>query len=418
MNDNSPTGTYAARIAVLLPSLEGGGAERSMLNLIKGFLAQGRAVDLVLCQAKGAYIGEIPVGTRLIELQAVSGLRARLSTVAGHIRDFFVLLRPVLLAKKIAPEITRIASLQQYLKTGQPDVVLSALTYANLLLIWAKQMSRSGVPVVVSERIALSTFCSAPANSRKWRWRFLPDIVRRTYPRASAVISVSQHAADELITNIGVSRQLITTIHNPVVDDTLRANAGQALAHDWFSPDAGVPVILAVGRLTEQKDFSTLLRAFASVRAERPARLVILGEGRLRPDLDRLANTLGIQADIDMPGFVANPFQYMARASLLVLSSLYEGLPGVLIQALACGCPVVSTECPGGSKEILADGRFGPLVAVGDAAGMADAIRAQLDNPTDKDLLRQRAEDFSVDRAVGNYLHLLDAVVARAATRL
>lgn len=402
---------------MLLPSLEGGGAERSMLNLINGFLARGRAVDLVLCQAKGAYIGEIPAGTRLIELQAVSGLRARLSTVAGNIRDFFVLLRPVLLTMKVAPEITRISSLQQYMKTGQPDVVLSALTYANLLLIWAKQMSRSSVPVVVSERIALSTFCAAPDNARRWRWRYLPDIVHRTYPGANAVITVSQHAAEELITNIGIDRQLITTIHNPVVDDTLRANAEQALAHDWFAPNAAVPVILAVGRLTEQKDFSTLLRAFARVRADRPARLVILGEGRLRDDLDKLANTLGIQADVDMPGFVANPFQYMARASLLVLSSLYEGLPGVLIQALACGCPVVSTDCPGGSKEILADGQYGPLVAVGDAAGMANAIQAQLDNPTDKDLLRQRAEDFSVDRAVGNYLELLDAVVAQAATR-
>jgi glycosyltransferase involved in cell wall biosynthesis len=388
-----------------------------MLNLIKGFLAQGRAVDLVLCQAKGAYIGEVPVGARLIELQPVSGLRARWCTVAGNIRDCFVLLRPVLLAKKIAPELTRITSLQQYMKTGQPDVVLSALTYANLLVIWAKQMSRSSVPVVVSERIALSTFCAAPANSRKWRWRFLPDIVRRTYPRASAVISVSHHAAHELISDIGISPQLVTTIHNPVVDDTLRAKAAQTLAHDWFAPDVTVPVILAVGRLTEQKDFPTLLRAFAQVRMDRPARLVILGEGRLRPDLEKLATTLGIQADVDMPGFVANPFQYMARASLLVLSSLYEGLPGVLIQALACGCPVVSTDCPGGSKEILADGQYGPLVTVGDAAAMAVAIRAQLDNPTDRDLLRHRAEDFSVDRAVDNYLDLLDTVVANAANR-
>jgi glycosyltransferase involved in cell wall biosynthesis len=417
MKDNSPTGMHAGKIAVLLPSLEGGGAERSMLNLIRGFLAQGRAVDLLLCQAKGAYIDEIPPGARLIELEAVSGLRARLCTVAGNIRNFFVLLRPVLLTLKIAPEITRISSLQHYMKTGQPDVVLSALTYANLLVIWAKQMSRSSVPVVVSERIALSTFCAAPANARRWRWRYLPDMVNRVYPGANAVVTVSQHAAEELITNIGIDRHLVTTIHNPVVDDTLHANARQALAHDWFSPAATVPVILAVGRLTEQKDFSTLLQAFARVRADRPVRLVILGEGRLRPDLEKLANTLGIGADVDMPGFVANPFQYMARASLLVLSSLYEGLPGVLIQALACGCPVVSTDCPGGSKEILADGKYGPLVAVRDVTGMTDAIRAQLDNPTGKDLLRQRADDFSVDRAVDNYLDLLDAVVMQAASR-
>lgn len=213
-----------------------------------------------------------------------------------------------------------------------------------------------------------------------------------------------------------MNRQLVTTLYNPVVDDTLRLNAEQALDHAWFSPDAA-PVILAVGRLTEQKDFPTLMRAFACVRADRPVRLVILGEGRLRPDLEQLAASLGIRADVDMPGFVPNPFQYMARASLLVLSSLYEGLPGVVIQALACGCPVVSTDCPGGSKEILADGQYGALVNIGDINAMANAIRAQLDNPTDKGKLRRRAEDFSVDRAVNNYLDLLDSVVTQAANQ-
>jgi glycosyltransferase involved in cell wall biosynthesis len=416
MNDKSPTGTHAAKIAVLLPSLKGGGAERSMLNLIKGFLAQGRAVDLVLCQATGAYLGEVPAGANLIELEASSGLRARWTAVMGNLRDFFVLLRPVLLAKKVAPEIARISSLQHYLKTQQPDVVLSAITYANLSVIWAKRMSGSTVPVVVSERIALSTYCAAPSNSRKWKWRYLPDIVQRTYPGADAVVAVSQHAAEELITNIGVSQQSVMTIHNPVVDDTLHIGAAQPLDHAWFAPDA-VPVILAAGRLTEQKDFSTLIRAFALVHAQRPVRLVILGEGRLRPDLLKLATELGVQADVDMPGFVSNPFQYMARSSLLVLSSLYEGLPGVVIQALACGCPVVSTDCPGGSREILADGKYGALVDIGDVDAMASAIRAELDHPTDQEMLLRRAADFSVDRAVGHYLDLLDSVVARAVNR-
>lgn len=416
MNDNSPTGTRAAKIAILLPSLEGGGAERSMLHLIKGFLAQGRTVDLILCQAKGAFIDEIPAGATLIELEAVRGIQARWSAVTGNIRDFFVLLRPVLLAKKIAPEIARITSLQRYLKTGQPDVVLSAITYANLLVIWAKQMSGSDVSVIVSERIALSTYCAAPSNARRWRWRYLPDVVRRTYPGADAVVAVSGHAADELTTKIGLNQLSVTTIHNPVVDDTLRASAKEALDHPWFAPNT-VPVILAVGRLTEQKDFATLMHAFARVRAQRHVRLVILGEGRLRPDLDQLASELGIAADVAMPGFVGNPFQYMARASLLVLSSRYEGLPGVLIQALACGCPVVSTDCPGGSREILADGKYGALVSVGDAQAMAEAIRAEMDNPKDKAMLLRRAEDFSVDRAVSNYLDLLDSVVTQAANR-
>lgn len=401
---------------MLLPSLKGGGAERSMLNLIKGFLARGRAVDLVLCQAKGAYLSEIPAGANLVELEASSGLRARLGPVLGNPGHFFALLRPLLLAKKVAPEIARISSLQHYLKTRQPDVVLSAITYANLTAIWAKQMSGATVPVVVSERIALASYCADPANARKWKWRYLPQIVNRTYPGADAVIAVSHHAADELVTRIGVDQRRVKTIYNPVVDDTLRSGAAQPLEHSWFTPDA-LPVILAAGRLTEQKDFATLIRAFARVRAQRSVRLVILGEGRLRPALLALSAELGVQDDIDLPGFVANPYQYMARASLLVLSSLYEGLPGVLIQALACGCPVVSTDCPGGSKEILAGGSYGTLVAVGDVQAMASAIEAQLDQPAAKDTLLQRAEDFSVDRAVDNYLDLLDSVVTEAANR-
>ena len=235
-------------------------------------------------------------------------------------------------------------------------------------------------------------------------------------PGADTVVAVSTHVADDLTTVVGLNHPSVIALYNPVVDDALRASAQQPLEHSWFAPDA-VPVILGVGRLTEQKDFSTLLRAFACVRAKREARLVILGEGRLREDLEDLASKLGIQADVDMPGFVANPLQYMARASVFVLSSEYEGLPGVLIQALACGCPVVSTNCPGGSAEILANGKYGALVDVGDADSMAQAVLAELDNPTASEILLRRAEDFSVERAADNYLAVLDSAVERAAGR-
>jgi len=416
MPTDSHTNTRAEKIAVFLPSLEGGGAERSMLNLAKGFLAKGRKVELVLCQAKGAYLDNIPAGATMIELPATGNLRARWIAASGNLGDFFVLLRPVLLAKKVSPEVTRIRSLQRYMEDSQPDIILCALPYANLSAIWAKQLSGSGVPVVVSERIALSTYCAAPSNFRKWKWRYLPDLVRRGYPKADCVIAVSADVANDLITTIGLPRGSVTAVHNPVVDDTLRAHAQLALEHPWFLPGAA-PVILAAGRLTEQKDFATLIRAFAEVRANREARLVILGEGRLREELEQLACNLGIQADVYMPGFVENPFQYMARASALVLSSEYEGLPGVLIQAMACGCPVISTDCPGGSREILEDGRCGTLVSIGNAGEMKKAILAELDSPTPKEILIGRAEDFSVDRAVSNYLTLLDNVVTQAASR-
>ena len=416
MPTQSPTCTRAEKIAVLLPSLEGGGAERSMLNLATGFLAAGREVDIVLCQAKGAFLDEIPAGATMIELEATGGLRARWIIARSNLQDFFVRLRPVLLAKKTAPEVARIRSLQRYIVASQPDVILSALPYANLSAIWAKELSGSRVPVIVSERIALLSYCAAPSNSRKWRWRYLPELVRRTYPRADRVIAVSDHVANELITTIGLSKDSVVAVPNPVVDGALRACAQQALVHPWFTQD-GPPVILAAGRLTEQKDFATLIHAFAAVRTDREARLVILGEGRLRDDLEQLVCTLGIQADVCMPGFVENPFQYMARASVLVLSSAYEGLPGVLIQALACGCPVVSTDCPGGSSEILEDGKYGALVSIGKADEMAKAVLAELDDPTPREILLRRAEDFSVERAVNSYLALLDTAVNQAADR-
>ena len=416
MPTQSPTCTRAEKIAVLLPSLEGGGAERSMLNLATGFLAKGREVDIVLCQAKGAFLDEIPAGATMIELEATGGLRARWIIARSNLQDFFIRLRPVLLAKKTAPEVARIRSLQRYIVASQPDVILSALPYANLSAIWAKELSGSRVPVIVSERIALSSYCAAPSNSRKWRWRYLPELVRRTYPKANRVVAVSDHVADELITTIGLHQDSVITVHNPVVDDNLRTRAQQPLEHPWFAQDEP-PVILAAGRFTEQKDFATLIRAFAAVRADREARLVILGEGRLRDDLEQLVCTLGIQADVYMPGFVENPFQYMARASVLVLSSAYEGLPGVLIQALACGCPVVSTDCPGGSSEILEDGKYGALVSIGKAGEMAKAVLAELDDPTPREVLLRRAEDFSVERAVNSYLALLDTAVNQAADR-
>jgi len=413
MTDQPSTDSHAGRIAVLLPSLEGGGAERSMLNLVTAFLARGRTVDLVLCQAKGAYMGEIPAGANMIELAPTGGLQSRWIAAMANIRNLSAVLRPVVLASKIAPEIARIRSLQHYIQQYRPDAILSALTYCNLVAIWAKQGSDFSVPVVVSERIALTNYCLAPSNFRKWRWRYLPEVVRRIYPGADAVVTVSNQVGDDLTSTVGLDKQLVSTIYNPVVDDVLRARAEQPLEHSWFAPGTA-PVILGVGRLTEQKDFSTLIRAFAIIRAQKEARLVILGEGRLREDLQELANSLGIAEDVDMPGFVENPFQYMARASTLVLSSEYEGLPGALIQALACGCPVVSTNCPGGSAEILADGEYGALVDVGDAEGMAAAVLAELDQPTARDVLLRRAEDFSVERAADNYLELLDSVIDKA----
>jgi glycosyltransferase involved in cell wall biosynthesis len=207
----------------------------------------------------------------------------------------------------------------------------------------------------------------------------------------------------------GVPRDRVETIYNPVVTPDLESLARAAVDHPWFAGD-GPPILLGAGRFVAQKDFSTLVKAFARVRAVGPARLMILGRSK-RPARARrlraLAEHLGVAADVALPGFAANPFAYMARASAFVLSSRWEGLPGVLIEAMACGCPVVSTDCPSGPREILAGGSYGPLVPVGDAAALAEAILRVLALPPDRARLRTRAAEFSVEQAVDRYLDVL-----------
>jgi glycosyltransferase involved in cell wall biosynthesis len=211
-----------------------------------------------------------------------------------------------------------------------------------------------------------------------------------------------------------LNRAAISVVYNPVVGPEIARHAEAPLDHPWFSLGQP-PVVLAAGRLSEQKDFATLLRAFAVLRGRRPARLVVLGG---TPDPRRtaariagladLARSLNVAEDVALPGAEPNPFRFMARAAVFALSSAWEGFGNVLVEAMACGCPVVSTDCPSGPAEILDRGRFGPLVHVGDSTGMAAAIERMIDMPTPKEVLTRRAAEFSLERAADGYLrHLL-----------
>jgi glycosyltransferase involved in cell wall biosynthesis len=195
-------------------------------------------------------------------------------------------------------------------------------------------------------------------------------------------------------------------IHNPIVSPRIDTLARQGPPHLWVA-GGGPPSILGIGRLVPQKDFATLLRAFALVRAHRPARLVVLGEGPERDRLMLLSRELGIENDLLLPGFVTNPFAWLEGASLFVLSSAWEGLPTALVEALACGTPVVATDCPHGPRDVLEDGDLGPLVPVGDSGKMADAMRRVLDAPTCRSRLLERAAAFNEDRAVEAYRQIL-----------
>lgn len=398
-------GDSATRIALLLPDLTGGGVERTAVSLAQGFLERGLEVDLVLCRVRGPLLAEVPPAVRVVPLRPAPMLLGRVLAVAADAGGIPELTRPVLLSWRPPGSYSMLPSLMRYLGRQQPDVLISAFPFENLLAIAAKRLAGVATKVVVTER---NTTTRSTKLGVKWKRRFLPALVRRQYPLADAIVAVSDGVADELAQHTGLPREQIVTIHNAVVNATVLAKAAEPVPHPWFAPGEP-PVILGVGRLTEQKDFPTLVRAFARVRASRAARLVIVGEGKAeaRAELMRLAAELGCAEDVSLPGFTHNPFCYMAQAAVFVLSSLHEGLPGVVIQALACGAPVVSTDCPSGPREILEGGRHGCLVGLGDDRAMADGILAALDHPGDRAARTARGQQFSVDRAVDRYLSLL-----------
>lgn len=327
------------KLALFLPSLGGGGAERVMVTLAKALAERGFSVDLVLAKAEGPYLGDVPEEVRVVDL----GARRVLYSLPGLVR---------------------------YLRRERPAAMLSALNHANIVAIWARSLSRVATRLVVAEHNTLSL---STENAPSLRARVMPLLIKRFYPLAETVVAVSRGVAEDLVALTGLPPDKVKVIYNPVVTPELFAKAEEPLDHPWFQPGEP-PVILGVGRLTKQKDFPTLIRAFALVRKERPARLMILGEGEDRPQLEALVWELGLEEDVALPGFVDNPYKYMKRAAVFVLSSAWEGLPTVLIEALALGTPVVSTNCLSGPAEILEGGRWGSLVPAGDESRLAGAV--------------------------------------------
>lgn len=381
-----------------------------MLATARGLLDRGFQVDVVVCRREGPLVTRVPPEARVVELRPAWPLAGRLYALAADPGGLAELSRPVLIPHKAPHRLTFLPGLARYLRLTRPEGLLAAMPTPNLMAVWAQRLARAPTRIVVSQRNTLS---STLGGSAKWRKRFLPALIRRTYGQADAIVAVSDGVAQDLAECAGIPRERITTVYNPVVTPELIRKAAEPLEHPWFE-DGAPPVLLGVGALIAQKDFPTLIRAFARVRGRRPCRLMILGQGKTPEDtaaaqtaLRALAAALGVAQDLELPGFVDNPFKYLAHGSLFVLSSRFEGLPGVLIQALACGCPSVSTDCPHGPAEILDGGRYGPLVPVGDDAALADAISATLDAPPSAALLRSRAALFSVDRAVDRYLELL-----------
>jgi len=268
--------------------------------------------------------------------------------------------------------------------------------------LWARYLARTRVPIVATVHNSWSRFLSDGSA----KTRLFARCARHAYTRVESVVAVSERTADDLAASLNLSRELVRVIYNPVVGPELFARSKDVVEHLWFEPNSP-PVILGIGRLTRAKDFPTLLLAFALVRRQMPCRLMILGEGEDRPTLTTLASSTGFAEDIAFPGFVENPYKYLAHSSLFVLSSLWEGLPTVLIEALALAVPVVSTDCESGPREILMGGLYGKLVNPGDPIALAEAMRETLlQKRTSVDCVQR----FQQDRVTEQYRSLVDEI--------
>lgn len=357
-------------VALFMPNFAGGGAERVMINLAGGLQNLGLQVDLVVACTTGPLKERVPPLVNVVDLNARSTIRS-------------------------------LPALTKYLHSAGPDALLSALEHANVVALWAAKRCGIAVRTVVSIHNTLS-LDSARGGFKK---RLEPWFVRRNYPKADGVVAVSQGVADDFSQFSRLSRELIHVILNPVISAETLAKASENPQHPWFS-DGGPPVILGVGRLTEQKDFSMLISAFARLREKRPVRLVIFGEGELRPQLQTQVKSLGLGADISLPGFDPNPYSAMRMAAIVALSSNYEGLPTVLIEGLAAGANMVSTDCPHGPREILHGGKLGRLVPGNDLEKFADAMFSALDEPIRSNDARDW-KAYRIDVASRHYAKLL-----------
>jgi glycosyltransferase involved in cell wall biosynthesis len=359
-------------ISFFLPSLEGGGAEKATVYLIKGFVEKGFQVDLLLSKAAGPYIKMVPEKCKIMDFNS----------------------------KRV---IFSLGKLIDYLKVNKPFALISVLSHANVISLFAKMFYNTETKIVLTERINLT---SSKVNLMSFRSKLLPFFMFLTYWKANKIVAVSKGVAEDLEKRIGYLKNKVEFIYNPVIVPEILKLSKESIDHPWFN-NKEIPVILSVGRLTPQKDYPVLLKAFSIVRKEIECHLVILGEGEERNNLNDLAKDLEIYEDVWMPGFVDNPYKYMTKANLFVSSSKSEGFPNALIEAMACGTAVVATDCPSGPVEILDNGKYGKLVPVGDFMGMANAIIETLKYPLSKEVLISRANQFNLDKAVSRYLEVL-----------
>lgn len=359
------------KIAIFTRTLRSGGVERVTVNLANEMVGRGLEVDLVLAECKGAYLELLDPRVRRVDLNALA------------LRNY---------TRKLA----------RYLKEARPDALLAQSAECGVAAVLARWIARVPTRVVAS---CHGTLSRAVAHALDFKVRFLPWLMRLTYPHADAIVAVSTGVADDLATSLGFERDRISVVFNPSVTAELMAFRSEPPGHRFWQ--TGKPVIVAVGRMVLAKNFPCLIDAFAKALEQRDMRLLIVGDGPERGRLEQQVEQLGLGEFVDMPGFIDPPWSLMAHSSVFVLSSSWEGLPTVLIEALALGCRIVSTDCQSGPSEILEQGRLGTLVPIDDPASLADAIISALDKSHDPQVQKERAKDFMPGPSTDAYLSLL-----------
>jgi glycosyltransferase involved in cell wall biosynthesis len=377
MNPAPPTNSLRGSvsrptIAVFIPSLRGGGVERNMLNLTRGMADAGHPVDLVLVSAQGPFLKMVDKRVRVVDL-------------------------------KSSRVVSALPKLVRYLKDARPAALLSGMGHANIIAVIARGLSGVNCRLVVSEHTLPSVIAKVASTPLS---KTVPVLSRWFYPRADAVVAVSEDVGRDLREASGLREELITVIPNPVVTPELMNELARRAEHHFF--DEGLPpVILGIGRLSHEKGFDILIRAFGLLLETMDARLLIVGEGADRPKLEALVAELGLENKVDLPGFVDGVPAYICQAAVVVMPSRIEGFGNALVEAMAGGVPCVATDCPGGPSDILEHGKYGPLVPFDDPRALAKGIEKAMRDPVPTDVLISRAAEFSLDRVVARYLEVL-----------
>lgn len=361
----------AIRIAILIPNLCEGGAERVVVNLANNFVKRGYLVDIVLMSATGQFLDDLEPQVQVVDLH-VSRMRGLL----------FPLIR--------------------YLRNNPPVALLANMWPITSIALLACKLALVNTRLVVVEHTTWSRSEICRLSFKRWQ---VSTLMHYTFKFVDAIVAVSQGAADDLAKFANLKRNNVTVIYNPVVD--ICKNVIVRCPPQISGWSGSHPLVLSVGKLKVEKDFTTLLEAFFMVTSHVDAKLLILGEGECRSELERQARRLGIESKVFMPGFVKDLMPFYQQADLFVLSSITEGLPTVLIEALSVGLPVVSTDCLSGPREILSDGEFGDLVPVGSIDGLALAMLESLSKKHNRPALIARAKDFSIDNASDKYIDVL-----------